>query len=433
MSAATSRAVVPAVMAGHFAASFAALGMPPFFGLVLEQSLHNDARFLAGWLYVLPTLFAALSSPWWGRLADRYGKKRLLIRAQLGLAASFLLAGFATSTWTFAAALALQGLLGGTFAASNAYLATVASGPALARSLTAMQWSARAALVAAPAALGLLLQAKGSSPIEVYRWMALLPLLAAGLAAFLPAGGAAHRAPGRAAATSAPELSARGVYLLQFGFVFSTVSTFPYFAAHVQQHFAGMSTAAAGLLFGLPHAVYLVAAWPLTRWSTRGRRSRWLVVSFAALLASLLGQAVAASPLSLIACRLLMGAAMTMGFIALHGLIAATVHAGNAGRSFGWFESSSKWGAVAAGLAAGLAAQSWGLRAPFWLAAAALIPALAGLAVVALRRLPSGSALPTASSSPFSLPSSSSSSSPSSSSDSMGAPACTRPTPGTQS
>ena len=186
MSAATSRAVVPAVMAGHFAASFAALGMPPFFGLVLEQSLHNDARFLAGWLYVLPTLFAALSSPWWGRLADRYGKKRLLIRAQLGLAASFLLAGFATSTWTFAAALALQGLLGGTFAASNAYLATVASGPALARSLTAMQWSARAALVAAPAALGLLLQAKGSSPIEVYRWMALLPLLAAALAAFLP-------------------------------------------------------------------------------------------------------------------------------------------------------------------------------------------------------------------------------------------------------
>ena len=64
MSAAGSRIVVPAVMAGHFVASFAALGMPPFFGLVLEQSLHNDARFLAGWLYVLPTLLAALSSPW---------------------------------------------------------------------------------------------------------------------------------------------------------------------------------------------------------------------------------------------------------------------------------------------------------------------------------------------------------------------------------
>jgi len=388
VSAAGSRIVVPAVMAGHFVASFAALGMPPFFGLVLEQSLHNDARFLAGWLYVLPTLLAALSSPWWGRLADRYGKKRLLIRAQLGLAASFVLAGYATSTWTFAAALALQGLLGGTFAASNAYLATVASGPALARSLTAMQWSARAALVAAPAALGLVLQAGGGSPIEVYRWMALLPLAAAGLAAFLPAGGEAHRAPGKAPPAAAPELSARGVYLLQFVFVFCTVSTFPYFAPHVQQHFAGLSTAAAGLLFGLPHAVYLVAAWPLTRWSTRGRRSAWLAVSFSALLVSLLGQAVADSTPLLIACRLLMGVAMTLGFIALHGLIAATVHAGNAGRSFGWFESSSKWGGVAAGLAAGVAAQAFGLRSPFLLAAAALLPALIGLAALALRRRP---------------------------------------------
>ncbi len=75
------------------------------------------------------------------------------MRAQLGLAASFLLASYATNSFTFLAALVLQGVLGGTFSASNAYLATVASGTTLTRSLTAMQWSARAALVAAPPAL----------------------------------------------------------------------------------------------------------------------------------------------------------------------------------------------------------------------------------------------------------------------------------------
>lgn len=383
MNAAAPRAVVPAVMASHFVAAFAALGMPPFFALVLQQSLHNDARFLAGWLYVVPTAFTALSSPWWGRLADRYGKKQLLIRAQLGLAASFLLAGFATDTWMFVAALALQGLLGGTFAASNAYLATVASGPALARSLTAMQWSARAALVVAPVALGLVLQAGlAASPIEVYRWLALLPLLAAVLAAFLPAGGAAQRAPVKQGPTCLPELSARDVYGLQFAFVFATVVTFPYFASHVQQQFSAVSTAGAGLLFGLPHAFYLVAAWPLTRWCTRGRRGLWLAGSFTALLLSLLGQALTGSMAVLVTCRLLMGAAMTLGFIALHGLIAATVHAGNAGRSFGWFESSAKWGAVAAGLAAGIVVQAFGLTAPFLLGAAALATATAGLALM---------------------------------------------------
>ena len=405
MNFATSRAIVPAVMAGHFVASFAALGMPPFFALVLQQSLHNDALFLAGWLYVVPTAFAALSSPWWGRLADRYGKKRLLIRAQLGLAASFLLAGYATSTWMFVAALALQGVLGGTFAASNAYLATVASGPALARSLTAMQWSARAALVAAPIALGLVLQSGAGSPITVYRWLALLPLAAALLGAWLPAGGAAQGAAARPT-PGRPELPARRVYGLQFAFVFATVVTFPYFASHVQQQFSGMSTAAAGLLFGLPHAVYLVAAWPLTRWSTRGARSRWLAASFAMLLVSVLVQAFTASPAVLAACRLLMGVAMTLGFIALHGLIAATVHAGNAGRSFGWFESSSKWGAVAAGGAAGLAAQAFGLHAPFLLAAAALVPATAALALARPALSPSVPLEDTA---------------------------CTRPTPSTQS
>ena len=358
------RAIVLAVMAGHFVAAFAALGMPPFFALILEQSLHNEARYLAGWFYVVPTAFAALSSPWWGRLADRYGKKRLLIRAQLGLAASFLLAGFATHTWVFFAALALQGVLGGTFAASNAYLATVASGPALARSLTAMQWSARAALVAAPLALGLALQVGVGSPIEMYRYLALLPLAAAALAACLPEGAAPQKAPAARDGVRVAEATPRQVYALQFTFVFATVVSFPYFAPHVQQRFAGVSVGMAGLLFGLPHAVYLLAALPLTRGLASGRQALTLTVVFAALAVCLVGQALAGSLAALIVWRLVMGVAMTAGFVALHGLIAGVVHGGNAGRTFGWFESSSKWGAVAAGLSAGFVAEAFTPSAP---------------------------------------------------------------------
>jgi MFS family permease len=374
-------------MAGHFVAAFAALGMPPFFALILEQSLHNEARYLAGWFYVVPTAFAALSSPWWGKLADLYGKKRLLIRAQLGLAASFLLAGFATSTWGFFAALALQGVLGGTFAASNAYLATIASGPALARGLTAMQWSARAALVAAPLALGLALQAGTGSLIEIYRYLAVLPLLAALLAACLPTGDApAQKRPATPAAAVA-EATPRQVYALQFAFVFATVVTFPYFAPDVQQRFAGLSTGMAGMLFGLPHAIYLIAALPLTRWLTRGRHSVTLAAAFAVLVLCLAGQALAGSLAALVAWRLGMGLAMTAGFIALHGLITGVVHDGNAGRAFGWFESSSKWGAVAGGLSAGFAAQAFSLRAPFLLGAVVVACAAAYLTLAPRLRL----------------------------------------------
>src|SRR5689334_9785905 len=91
----------------QFIASLSALAMPPFFALILEKSFghesgqgSNSAGFFAsyaGLFYVIPTLFAAIANPVWGYLADRFGKKPLLLRAQIGLTLSFFIAGFARS------------------------------------------------------------------------------------------------------------------------------------------------------------------------------------------------------------------------------------------------------------------------------------------------------------------------------------------------
>ncbi|MCY1267769.1 Multidrug resistance protein MdtG [compost metagenome] len=384
-----TRQVVAVVMLCHFIAAFAALGMPPFFALILQRSLHNDVPWLAGAFYVVPTLLAAVSAPWWGRLADRFGKKPLLVRAQLGLAASFLLASYATNSFAFLAALVLQGVLGGTFSASNAYLATVASGTTLTRSLTAMQWSARAALVAAPACLGLWMGAE--SPIVLYRWLALLPLVAAALIAWLPAGDAASAAKRPAACAAgtnaAAPASPRQIYVLQFAFVFATVVTFPYFIPDMQQRMPAISAATAGLLFGLPHLVYLAAAPLLSRRLGLVPSLGLLATAYGTLVITLLAQAAPLGLPALVAWRLLMGTAMTVGFIALHALVASVVHAGNAGRTFGWFESSSKWGGVVAGLAAGAALSLSGQRAPYLLGAALLAPAVAYLILTARQRM----------------------------------------------
>ncbi|GAO72177.1 MULTISPECIES: MFS transporter [Comamonas] len=384
-----TRQVVAVVMLCHFIAAFAALGMPPFFALILQRSLHNDVPWLAGAFYVVPTLLAAVSAPWWGRLADRFGKKPLLMRAQLGLAASFLLASYATNSFAFLAALVLQGVLGGTFSASNAYLATVASGTTLTRSLTAMQWSARAALVAAPACLGLWMRAE--SPIVLYRWLALLPLAAAALIAWLPAGdaaGTARRPAARAdgAGTAAPA-TPQQIYVLQFTFVFATVVTFPYFIPDMQQRMPAISAATAGLLFGLPHLVYLAAAPLLSRRLGLAPSLGLLATAYGTLVITLLAQAAPLGLPALVTWRLLMGTAMTVGFIALHALVASVVHAGNAGRTFGWFESSSKWGGVVAGLGAGAAVSLVSQRAPYLFGAALLAPAVAYLILTARQRM----------------------------------------------
>lgn len=381
------RRIVATIMVCHFIAAFAALGMPPFFALILDKSLHSDTAYLAGWLYIVPIFFTAVSSPWWGRLADKYGKKPLLLRAQLGLAGSFLLAGFAPNAWVFALALALQGLLGGTFAASNAYLATVVSGAALTRSLNLMQWSARAALVAAPAGLGLLMTIE--SPLELYRYLAGLPLVAALLIARLqPAH--PHEASAKRvthAKGGALEASASQIYAAQFAFVFATVLTFPYFVPFTQTGAEPASLAMAGLLFGIPHLVYLLCAMPLSRYLGQGHLLVTLSSSFLLLAGALVAQALFPTLAGLTAGRIAMGLGMTLGFISLHALIAAVVTHENAGRTFGWFESNAKWGAVGAGLIAGTAVQAFDLRAPFFIGAFTLFASGTYLAGVAFHRL----------------------------------------------
>lgn len=381
------RRIVATIMVCHFIAAFAALGMPPFFALILDKSLHSDTAYLAGWLYIVPIFFTAVSSPWWGRLADKYGKKPLLLRAQLGLAGSFLLAGFAPNAWVFALALALQGLLGGTFAASNAYLSTVVSGAALTRSLNLMQWSARAALVAAPAGLGLLMTIE--SPLELYRYLAGLPLVAALLIARLQPAHPHEASAKRVTHTKggALEASASQIYAAQFAFVFATVLTFPYFVPFTQTGAEPASLAMAGLLFGIPHLVYLLCAMPLSRYLGQGHLLVTLSSSFLLIAGALVAQALFPTLAGLTAGRIAMGLGMTLGFISLHALIAAVVTHENAGRTFGWFESNAKWGAVGAGLIAGTAVQAFDLRAPFFIGAFILLASGTYLARVAFHRL----------------------------------------------
>ena len=177
------RRQIHAVAGCYFVASFAALGLPPYLTQILPELGDPTARW-AGLLYIVPTVFGGLGAPLWGRLADRFGRKRLLLRAQLGLAVSFLLAGWADSLPAFTAALVLQGVLGGTFAASNGYLGAALKGPALSKALTLMQGSARAALVLAPIVVGSL--SPWLSPHRQYALLAVLPLAAALMLAALP-------------------------------------------------------------------------------------------------------------------------------------------------------------------------------------------------------------------------------------------------------
>jgi MFS family permease len=88
----------------------------PFLPLYVEQLGVTDHAAIVQWsgiAYGATFFTAALTAPLWGRLADRYGRKLMLIRASLGMAIAMSLIGVAHNIWQLVALRLLAGLLGG--------------------------------------------------------------------------------------------------------------------------------------------------------------------------------------------------------------------------------------------------------------------------------------------------------------------------------
>ena len=372
------------VLACHFAGAFGPMGMPPFLALILVGIAPGADERLIGWLYIVPTACLAISAPLWGRLADRWGRKPLLLRAQIGLAFSFILAGLAGSLPLFVLALCLQGLLGGTFSASNAYLSEALPRKDLSQALNLTQASARLALIFAPAAVGFMVD-QHLAPQKLYLIVALLPMIAVMLLAPLPARGRPESDTAAAPPPTSPSrhsLSRGAIMAGQTGFTLAMISTFPFLIPYSMATF-GLGAGGAGWLFGLPHIVYLLACIPLGRHLRARDPAPWFAAGALIVGVTLLTQAFTTSLAVFALARLALGIGMTLGYVALNALIADTIEDASAGRAFGWFDSGAKLATIVASIGGGLIAAGLGMTALFL--ASALCGALTATVVMMLR------------------------------------------------
>ena len=100
----------------------------PFLPFYVEKTRieHRiERRVLSGLVFSSQAFTMMIASPIWGAVADRYGRKLMVERAMLGGAAILLLMAFARSAEQLVLLRAVQGMITGTIAATNALAASV--------------------------------------------------------------------------------------------------------------------------------------------------------------------------------------------------------------------------------------------------------------------------------------------------------------------
>ena len=101
---------------GCFFTGLAMSQILPFLPLYVEQlGVHNheSLSLWSGLVFSATFMVSALVAPLWGSLADRKGRKLMLLRASLGMGVVIALQGLATNVWQLFALRALMGLTSG--------------------------------------------------------------------------------------------------------------------------------------------------------------------------------------------------------------------------------------------------------------------------------------------------------------------------------
>ncbi|MCB0088583.1 MAG: MFS transporter, partial [Caldilineaceae bacterium] len=98
----------------------------PFLPLYVKEigiATHGSVEFWSGLVFSSQAVTMMFASPIWGSVADRYGRKMMLVRATLGGAVLIGLMGFVQNAEQLVVLRTIQGLVTGVLAAGNALVA----------------------------------------------------------------------------------------------------------------------------------------------------------------------------------------------------------------------------------------------------------------------------------------------------------------------
>ncbi len=370
---------------GSFTTIVAMTLLLPYLPLYVEQLGVPDRPAIVWWsgiAYGATFFTAALAAPVWGMLADRYGRKPMLIRASLGMAVSMSLIGVVTNVWQLVALRFAVGLLGGYSSGATAMVAAQSPKAKTAWALGVLSAGIMAGNVVGPLAGGVLPHLIGvRNTFFLTGGLIFVAFLAS---VFLLKEQRPRRMTKAQRSEDRMRITHPGAVTVLLAtaslLMFATMSIEPIVTVYVQQltDAAAYISVIAGVIMAVAAVGSILSAPRLGKLADRVGHSRVIVGCLAAAGALLVAQAAVTDSVQLGILRFLMGLSLGGLLPCITAAIRHRVDDGSVGRVLGFGVSAQYVGQVLGPLVGGFVGAYVGLR-PVFVATGVIL--LAGAAV----------------------------------------------------
>jgi Arabinose efflux permease len=354
----------------------------PFLPLYVEQlgiTGHSELNMWSGIVFSITFLFSAIASPFWGGLADRKGRKIMLLRSALGMAIVMLLMGMAQNIWQFLVLRALLGVLGGFVPNANALIATQVPRNKSGWALGTLSTGAVSGALLGPLAGGLLADSYGLRPVffitATVLFLCFVLTLLAVREQFTPVN-KKEMLHAREVITSlkSPKL-VFSLFITTLIIQVATGSISPILTLYVRDLAGDVHNIAfiSGMIASVPGVAALLSAPRLGKLGDRIGPERILIAALVISVLLLIPMSFVQNPLQLGILRFLLGAADGALLPAVQTLLVYNSSNQIAGRIFSYNQSFRDIGNVTGPLIGSAVSATYGFRAVFCITAAVVL------------------------------------------------------------
>ncbi len=391
------RKTLVAMVAVQVIMSLAFTFLSPILPLFLpELGVANDAHVYlwAGTLAAVTSFVAALVSPLWGRMADRRGRKLMVLRSAVAIGVCTVLMGFSQTVWHLLGARVLMGAFAGFSAASVILISTQVPRARLGYALGLMSSGQLVGSLLGPVFGGALADVTGSYrlPFFVGGGLALVSALVCWVSvpeAFTPPKAAQARPSllsSMRVVAATPGMAAL-VMVLLFA-QFATQSVQPIVALYVQDMMGDRPDLATlgGIALSVTGLAGIVAVPLLSRAGDRFGEKAVLMIALAGAALATAPQAFAGSYMGFVVERFALGLFVGSIVPVTNALIGKVTPAADRGLTFGITSSAYFLGNSLGPMSGGVVAAYVGLPWVFVLTTVALLASLVWVALAVPRR-----------------------------------------------